>query len=59
MITFFVLLLIWAVIITILGIIIIKIAVELYQPPAAKEFIKTKTIKKNGTKRIRKSVRKL
>lgn len=66
--TFFIFLVLWAVIISILGIMIIKIAVELYQqvkkqPIHIKEIqqedIKPKTIKKNATKRIRKSTKKI
>jgi hypothetical protein len=66
--TFFIFLVLWAVIISILGIMIIKIAVELYQqvkkqPLPIKEIqqedIKPKTIKKNATKRIRKSPKKI
>jgi len=66
--TFFIFLVLWAVIISILGIMIIKIAVELYQqvkkqPIAIKEIqqedIKPKPIKKNATKRIRKSPKKI
>ena len=70
--TFFIFLVLWAVIISILGIMIIKIAVELYQqvkkqPISFKEIQqedtsieeKQKPIKKNVTKRIRKSPKKI
>ena len=66
--TFFILLVIWAVMVSILGIIMIKMFVELYQqvkkqPIAVKEIqqedIKPKPIKKNVTKRIRKSPKKI
>ena len=66
--TFFIFLVLWAVIISILGIMIIKIAVELYQqvkkqPLPIKEIqqedIKPKPIKKNAPKRIRKSPKKI
>lgn len=66
--TFFIFLVLWAVIISILGIMIIKIAVELYQqlqkkPIPIKEIqqedIKPKPIKNNATKRIRKSPKKI
>jgi hypothetical protein len=66
--TFFILLVLWAVMVSILGIIMIKMFVELYQqvkkqPIAVKETqqedIKPKPIKKNVTKRIRKSPKKV
>ena len=70
--TFFILLVLWAVMISILGIIMIKMSVELYQqvkkqPIAVKETQqedipieeKPKPIKKNAPKRIRKSPKKI
>jgi hypothetical protein len=66
--TFFILLVLWAVMVSILGIIMIKMSVELFQqvkkqPIAVKEIqqedIKPKPIKKNAPKRIRKSPKKI
>ena len=70
--TFFILLVLWAVMVSILGIIMIKMFVELYQqvkkqPIYFKEIQqedtsieeKPKPIKKNVTKRIRKSPKKI
>ena len=60
--TFFILLVLWAVMISILGIIMIKMSVELYQqvkkqPIAVKEIIKPK--RKYATKRISNPTRKV